>query len=78
MTDQSAGVSKAQASGEAARPPLPPFTRESAIQKVRLAEDGVEFPRPGEGGAVVHGGLALEKSGGIYKRQARNHLVSQT
>ncbi len=25
---------------EAARPPLPPFTRETAIQKVRLAEDG--------------------------------------
>ncbi len=25
-----------------ARPPLPPFTRESAIQKVRLAEDGLE------------------------------------
>src|SRR5437879_10579872 len=24
----------------AARPPLPPFTHESAIQKVRLAEDG--------------------------------------
>ena len=23
----------------ASRPPLPPFTRESAIQKVRLAED---------------------------------------
>ena len=23
-----------------ARPPLPPFTRETAIQKVRLAEDG--------------------------------------
>lgn len=22
------------------RPPLPPFTRESAIEKVRLAEDG--------------------------------------
>ncbi len=22
------------------RPPLPPFTREAAIQKVRLAEDG--------------------------------------
>ena len=22
------------------RPPLPPFTRESAIKKVRLAEDG--------------------------------------
>ncbi|MEW2128939.1 nuclear transport factor 2 family protein [Streptomyces sp. NPDC005435] len=24
----------------AARPPLPPFTRESAVEKVRLAEDG--------------------------------------
>ena len=24
----------------APRPPVPPFTRESAIQKVRLAEDG--------------------------------------
>ncbi len=24
----------------ATRPPLPPFTRETAIQKVRLAEDG--------------------------------------
>jgi nuclear transport factor 2 (NTF2) superfamily protein len=41
MSDQSAGgaVSKAQASAEAARPPLPPFTRETAVQKVRLAED---------------------------------------
>lgn len=25
---------------QASRPPLPPFTRETAIQKVRLAEDG--------------------------------------
>jgi uncharacterized protein len=33
MKDPSAG------SPEAPRPPLPPFTRESAIQKVRLAED---------------------------------------
>jgi hypothetical protein len=41
MSEQNAGgvASKAQASGEAARPPLPPFTRETAIQKVRLAED---------------------------------------
>ena len=29
----------AQLSIEAARPPLPPFTRETAIKKVRLAED---------------------------------------
>ena len=27
-------------SATATRPPLPPFTRETAIQKVRLAEDG--------------------------------------
>ena len=41
MTDQNAGgtASKAQASADAARPPLPPFTRETAISKVRLAED---------------------------------------
>jgi nuclear transport factor 2 (NTF2) superfamily protein len=25
---------------QATRPPLPPFARETAIQKVRLAEDG--------------------------------------
>jgi nuclear transport factor 2 (NTF2) superfamily protein len=28
------------------RPPLPPFTRETAIQKVRLAEDGWNSRRP--------------------------------
>jgi hypothetical protein len=27
-------------SNDEARPPFPPFTRETAIQKVRLAEDG--------------------------------------
>jgi len=30
------------------RPPLPPFTRESAIQKVRLAEDGWNSRDPGK------------------------------
>ena len=42
MSEQNAGgsASRAPASGEAERPPVPPFTRESAIQKVRLAEDG--------------------------------------
>jgi len=41
MSDQSAGgaASKVQVNVEGARPPLPPFTRETAIQKVRLAED---------------------------------------
>ena len=32
--------SKAPSSDADVRPPLPPFTRESAIEKVRLAEDG--------------------------------------
>jgi nuclear transport factor 2 (NTF2) superfamily protein len=31
-----------------ARPPLPPFTHESAIQKVRLAEDGWNTRDPGK------------------------------
>jgi uncharacterized protein DUF1348 len=31
-----------------ARPPLPPFTRESAIQKVRMAEDGWNTRDPGK------------------------------
>ena len=31
----------------ATRPPLPPFTRESAMQKVRLAEDGWNTRDPG-------------------------------
>ncbi|WP_122612970.1 DUF1348 family protein, partial [Pseudomonas viridiflava] len=30
----------------ATRPPLPPFTRESAIEKVRLAEDGWNSRNP--------------------------------
>jgi len=31
---------------EQARPPLPPFTRESAIEKVRLAEDAWNTREP--------------------------------
>ena len=30
------------------RPPLPPFTRETAVQKVRLAEDGWNSRDPGK------------------------------
>jgi nuclear transport factor 2 (NTF2) superfamily protein len=30
------------------RPPLPPFTRETAVQKVRLAEDGWNTRNPGK------------------------------
>ncbi len=36
------------ASGQETRPPVPPFTRETAIQKVRLAEDGWNTRDPGK------------------------------
>jgi hypothetical protein len=39
-TDQKKGTSETTPSTTATRPPLPLFTRETAIQKVRLAEDG--------------------------------------
>jgi nuclear transport factor 2 (NTF2) superfamily protein len=32
-------IASPETKGETARPPLPPFTKETAIQKVRLAED---------------------------------------
>jgi uncharacterized protein len=41
MTNQTMQVQELKPKGDVTtRPPLPPFTRESAIQKVRLAEDG--------------------------------------
>src|SRR6266852_6102144 len=41
LTDQQTKIPTAKSSTETAtRPPLPPFTRETVIQKVRLAEDG--------------------------------------
>src|SRR4029077_5963135 len=40
LTTQQTQVPDPKTSTTATRPPLPPFTRETAIQKVRLAEDG--------------------------------------
>ena len=41
LTDQQTKIPESKSSTETAtRPPFPPFTRETAIQKVRLAEDG--------------------------------------
>ena len=40
LTDQQTQIPESKTSTPATRPPLPPFTRETAIQKVRLAEDG--------------------------------------
>src|SRR5947209_8842271 len=40
LGDKQMQVSEAKTQGDiATRPPVPPFTRETAIQKVRLAED---------------------------------------
>jgi uncharacterized protein len=38
--------SDTQVQADPARPPLPPFTRDTAIQKVRLAEDGWNSREP--------------------------------
>ena len=40
MTDQEKPITTSKGDVQSARPPCPPFTRETAIQKVRLAEDG--------------------------------------
>jgi hypothetical protein len=41
VTDQKIQLDQPKTEGDiATRPPVPPFTRETAIQKVRLAEDG--------------------------------------
>src|SRR6266581_7721439 len=41
LSDQQMQVSEAKTQGDiATRPPVPPFTSETAIQKVRMAEDG--------------------------------------
>ena len=46
-TDQQRNIPEPRSSTEAAtRPPLPPFTRETAIRKVRLAEDGWNSREP--------------------------------
>jgi Protein of unknown function (DUF1348) len=44
------------------RPPLPPFTREKAIEKVRLAENGWNSRAPEK---VALAGGAIERS--LYK-----------
>jgi nuclear transport factor 2 (NTF2) superfamily protein len=46
MTDQSKFGTNASKESVATRPPIPPFTRESAIEKVRLAEDAWNSRNP--------------------------------
>src|SRR5262249_48202116 len=58
------------------RPPLPPFTHETAVRKVRLAEDGWNSRDPEKSRSGLHAKLPVEKLFGIRERQARNRGVS--
>ena len=57
------------------RPPLPPFTRESATQKVRMAEDSWKHSRSGKSSAGLHGRFTMEEPLGIHPWKNGNHCV---
>ena len=48
------------------RPPFPPFTAETAAQKVRMAEDGWNSRNPSAVSLGLYGGQPLEKPGRIH------------
>lgn len=50
------------------RPPLPPFTCENAIQKVRLAEDSWNTRDPGKVALAYAIDSQLEESLGVRQR----------
>ena len=50
------------------RPPLPPFTLDTAIQKVRAAEDGWNSCDPERGGPRLQSPESLAQWGGIHRR----------
>ena len=52
-----------------ARPTFPPFTRDTAIQKVRLAEDA-EYARSCKSRSGICNRFTLEKSVGVHQRRS--------
>ena len=79
LTTQQTQVPEPKPSAEmATRPPLPPFTRETAIQKVRLAEDGWNSRDPEKVALAYTIDSALEKSRGVSQRAAGDHPFSET
>ena len=62
----------------ASRPPLPPFTRETAIQKVRLAEDAWNSRDLRKSQFGLHSRFSLEKSCGVCERPSGDRCFSQT
>ena len=57
-------------------PPLAFFTRESEIQKVRLAEDAWNTRDPGESNSGIRDRFTMEESLGVHQRTKRNHGFS--
>ena len=57
----------------ASRPPLPPFTHESAIQKVRLAEDGWNTRDPAKVALAYAMDSSMEESLRVRQRTTRHH-----
>jgi hypothetical protein len=55
VTDLKIQLDQPKTEGDiATRPPVPPFTRETAIQKARLAEDGWNSRDPGKATSVYN------------------------
>ncbi|MGY4455346.1 nuclear transport factor 2 (NTF2) superfamily protein [Bradyrhizobium sp. i1.3.1] len=58
------------------RPPFPPFTRETAIIKVRQAEDGWNSCNPEKVALAYSTDTYLEKSGRVRERTRGSRRVS--
>src|SRR6266403_2264835 len=52
------------------RPPLPPFTRETAAQKARMAEDAWNSRDPRTGGARLYGRQLLAQRSEVFEGRA--------
>ena len=61
---------------ETARPPVPPFDRNAAIKKVRLAEDAWHS-RPGKGSEWLHPRQLVAQSLGVFLGSGGDYSVSQ-
>ena len=59
----------------AARPPLPPFTCESATQRVHLFRRWLEHPRPRESSSRIRHQFTMEEPLGVHQRTKRNYCL---
>ena len=54
------------------RPPIPPFTHETAVEKVRLAEDAWNTRDPEKVRTRLHRRQPLAKPGGVHRGSQRS------